>query len=127
MEYYFKKKLNLKFNDAVEKVKEGLSIEGFGILNQIDVSSTLKKKLDIDFESYIILGACNPKLAHLALSEEIDIGLLLPCNVIIYLKDLEVYVSAINPNVAMNFIDNENLKSTMDKVSNKLKKVILNL
>ena len=82
--YYLKKTLDLTFEEASIRVREELSQEGFGVLTEIDVRSTMKAKLDVDFRPYTILGACNPPLAHQALSEELDIGLLLPCNVVVY-------------------------------------------
>ncbi len=82
--YGFSKKVNYGFDEAIERVIEELKKEGFGILSEIDVKATLKKKMDIDFPNYKILGACNPPLAHKALSAEPEIGLLLPCNVIVY-------------------------------------------
>lgn len=97
--YGIKKSVGLPWTDAVARVRELLGEEGFGVLTEIDVRETLKKKLDVDFDRYIILGACNPPLAHRALSAERDIGLLLPCNVIVYEdgNDRSV-VAAIDPN-----------------------------
>ena len=83
-EYGFKKKVDGSIDDVEVRVEEALSTEGFGVLTRIDVAGTLKKKLDLDFREYRILGACNPALAHQALSQEEDIGLLLPCNVVVY-------------------------------------------
>ena len=94
--YGFSKKVNYGFDEAIERVTEELKKEGFGILSEIDVKATLKKKMDIDFPNYKILGACNPPLAHKALSAEPEIGLLLPCNVIVYENNNEVSVSAID-------------------------------
>jgi uncharacterized protein (DUF302 family) len=99
MKYYYKKEVALSFVDAVLRTKEELTKEGFGILTEIDVRATLKKKLDIDYDNYIILGACNPPLAHKALMSEKDIGLLLPCNLVVYEDGSKVYVSAIVPSL----------------------------
>lgn len=90
-------KLNLPYEQAIQKATEALRAEGFGVLTEIDVQATLKKKLNADFRRYIILGACNPPLAHRALSANLDVGLLLPCNVIVYEEDDGTVVSAVNP------------------------------
>jgi len=127
MNYGIKKQLTVSYQDAVEQVKVALQKEGFGVLTEIDVKATLKKKIDVDVENYIILGACNPHFAHQALLEEQDIGLLLPCNVIVYEKDSKTYVNAIDPAVAMGFVENSNLEHTAKEVRNKLQKVIENL
>lgn len=124
MKYYNKKQVDLSFNEAVEKTKLGLLKEGFGVLTEINVKDTLKKKLDKDYDQYIILGACNPSLAYRALLAEKDIGLLLPCNVVVYEDHEKVFVSAIVPSVAMNFVQNELLSSVAKEVDEKLKKVI---
>jgi len=124
MNYGYKKEVNLNFEKSVEKIKEELAIEGFGILTQIDVKATLKKKLNVDFEKYVILGACNPPFAHKALLAERDIGLLLPCNVIVYEQDAKVFVSAIVPSVAMGMVENEALGEIAKEVEDKLKKVV---
>ena len=128
MDYGYKRKLNLTYTDAIEKVTEELKKEGFGVLTSIDVKKTLKEKLGAEFDDYIILGACNPPLAHEALTKERDIGLLLPCNVIVYSNpDGEVFISALVPTVAMSFVDNEELKETATIVESKLKRVINNV
>ena len=93
--YGYSKKLSLTFSEAVEKTRAELAKEGFGILTEIDVKATLKKKLNIDYENYIILGACNPPFAHKALEAEKEIGLLLPCNVIVYEDKGKVIASEI--------------------------------
>lgn len=125
--YGYKKQINISFEETISKTKEELSKEGFGVLTEIDVKATLKKKLDVDFDKYIILGACNPEFAYKALQTERDIGLLLPCNIIIYEKDNAVFVSAIKPSVAMNMVDDKNLKAIAEQVEEKLKRVVDNI
>lgn len=102
--------LDLSFEQAIEKIKDSLKEEGFGVLTEIDVKETLKKKLDADFRKYVILGACNPKLAHESLSNDLNIGLLLPCNVIVYENEAgKIVVSAVDPNALMNLSENKEL------------------
>ncbi len=127
MEYGLKTKTSLSYDKAIEKVKEELSKEGFGVLTEIDVKATLKKKINVEFDNYIILGACNPKLAYQALLAEQDIGLLLPCNVIVYEKEDEIYISAIDPAVAMAFVENPALECIAKEVREKLVTVIYNI
>ncbi len=122
--YGYSKELNLAFSEAIEKTKAELAKEGFGILTEIDVKATLKKKLNIDYENYIILGACNPPFAHKALEAEKEIGLLLPCNVIVYENKGKVIVSAILPKVAMAMVENSLLAAIAEEIEKKLKKVI---
>jgi len=122
--YGYKKNVDLSFDKAQEKVKDELAKEGFGVLTEIDVKATIKKKLNKDFDNYIIVGACNPPFAYEALQSERDIGLLLPCNIIIYEQKGTVFVSAIRPTVAMNMIDNKKLGEIAVQVEIKLKKVI---
>lgn len=124
MKYYYKKEVTLSFVDAVLRTKEELAKEGFGILTEIDVRATLNKKLNIDYDNYIILGACNPPLAHKALMSEKDIGLLLPCNLVVYEDGSKVYVSTIVPSVAMGMIENLDLAEIAKEVDEKLKKVV---
>lgn len=124
MNYGYKKQINLSFIEAIDKVKEELTKEGFGVLTEIDVKSTLKKKIDVDYDNYIILGACNPAFAYKALQTEKDIGLLLPCNVIVYEDGGNVFVSAILPIVAMSMVENESLPEIAKDVEEKLKRVI---
>jgi uncharacterized protein (DUF302 family) len=126
--YGFSKSLNSSFEYTLEKVTEELQKEGFGILTEIDVKETLKKKLDVDFRRYKILGACNPPYAHKALQSEEQIGLMLPCNVIVYEGDHgETVVSAIDPIASMMAVENENLGKIAVEIQAKLKKVIENL
>ncbi|HEX9758014.1 MAG TPA: DUF302 domain-containing protein [Nitrospiria bacterium] len=125
MGYYFSKTLNISFDQATKKVKEDLSKEGFGVLTEIDVKETLKKKLNVDFQKYIILGACNPTFAYQALQAEDKIGTMLPCNVILQEReDGSVEVSAIDPIASMQAIDNPNLRPIAQQVQQKLKTVI---
>ena len=124
MDYGYKRQINAPFEETITRTKEELAKEGFGVLTEIDVTATLKKKLDVDFENYIILGACNPPFAYQALQAEKDIGLLLPCNVIVYDTDEKTSVSAIVPTVAMNMVENPDLEYIAVEVEKKLKKVI---
>ncbi len=127
MQYGFSKTIDLSFENTIPKVIEELKKEGFGVLTTIDVKETLKKKIDLDFKKYTILGACNPSLAHKALQAEEEIGLLLPCNVIVYEKDNKTMVSVFNPGLMSYVVDNENLKSVADEVQEKLKRVLNNI
>jgi uncharacterized protein (DUF302 family) len=128
MSYYFSKTLNVSFDEAVARVTEELRKEGFGILTDIDVQATLKKKLNADFRKYRILGACNPPFAYQALQAEDKIGLMLPCNVIVQeLSEGKVEVAAIDPITSMQAINNPLLGSVAQQVHAKLKKVIESL
>lgn len=122
--YGYKKQVSASFEGALEKTREELQKEGFGILTEIDVKATLKKKLDVNYDNYLILGACNPSFAYQALQAEKDIGLLLPCNVIVYEQEGKTFVSAIVPTVAMGIVNNEDLRGIAAQVEEKLKKVI---
>ena len=124
MNYGYKRQVDTTYEETIRRTKEELQKEGFGVLTEIDVKSTLKKKLDVDFDNYVILGACNPPFAYQALKTESDIGLLLPCNVIVYEKDGNTYVSAIVPTVAMNMVENADLENIAIEVEKKLRKVI---
>ncbi|HSD62633.1 MAG TPA: DUF302 domain-containing protein [Ignavibacteriaceae bacterium] len=123
MEYGFSKKLNLTYEKTLEKVTEELKKEGFGILTSIDVKDTLKKKINVDFKKYVILGACNPTLAHRGLESEEELGLLLPCNVIVYEKDDSTMVSFFDPMIMTRIIDNKKLKEVAEEVKTKLERV----
>ena len=128
MSYYFSKTLPLGFEEAIEKVTEALKAEGFGILTEIDVQATLKKKLDVDFRPYKILGACNPPFAYQALQAEEKIGTMLPCNVIVQQKgDHEVEVAAIDPIASMQAVNNPRLLAVAEVIQSKLKNIIENL
>jgi len=124
MEYGFSKKVNLSFDEAVAKTTEELKKEGFGVLTTIDVRDTLKQKLGVDFKRYIILGACNPPFAHQALQAEEQIGLLLPCNVIVYEQGSSIVVSAFDPMVMMKVVENENMEPIAQQVRERIKRVM---
>jgi uncharacterized protein (DUF302 family) len=124
MSYYFSKKLGLDFDEAIEKVTEALKAEGFGILTEIDVKETLKKKLDVDFRPYKILGACNPPFAHKALEAEDKIGTMLPCNVIVQQLDDGVEIAAVDPVASMQGVENDQLGEVASTIQSKLKSVI---
>ena len=128
MSYYFSKTIDLPFDKATDKVIEALKEEGYGILTEIDVKATLKKKLDVDFRNYKILGACNPPFAYEALKAEPMIGLMLPCNVIVQEADGgKTDVAAIDPIASMQAINNTQLAQIANQVQGKLKKVIESL
>ena len=123
--YGFSKTVTHPYETAIAKVTEELKKEGFGVLTEIDVRETLKKKLGVDFKKYKILGACNPALAHQALSQETELGLFLPCNVIVYENEEgKTVITAINPIVALSRIDNPQLEPTSKEVATRLQRVI---
>ena len=128
MAYYFTKTVTRSFDETLAKLTDELKKEGFGILTEIDVKETLKKKLNVDFRRYKILGACNPPLAYQALQAEEKIGILLPCNVIIQEKtDWQVEVSAIDPMETMKVVGNPKLAAIAEQVQEKLKRVVANI
>jgi uncharacterized protein (DUF302 family) len=128
MSYYFEKNLASSFEKAIADVTEELRKEGFGILTEIDVTATLKKKLNVDFPKYTILGACNPPFAYKALQAEPKIGTMLPCNVIVQeLADGTIDVAAVDPLASMQSIRNPELQSIAEEIQMKLKKVIAQL
>jgi uncharacterized protein (DUF302 family) len=125
MSYYFSKTLDLPFDDTIARVTDELKKEGFGVLTDIDVKSTLKKKLGVDYRKYRILGACNPPFAYQALQAEAQIGLMLPCNVVVQESGTgQTILSAIDPLVSMQAIENEALGNVAEQVKTKLQKVI---
>jgi uncharacterized protein (DUF302 family) len=125
MSYYFSKILDITFENAVDRVTEELKEQGFGILTQIDVKETLKKKLDVDFRKYKILGACNPPFAYQALKKEDKIGVMLPCNVILQeIAENKIEVAAVDPIASMKGVENTELGEIAAQVQAKLKQVI---
>ena len=125
MSYYFNKVLDMAFEEAINKVTDELKKEGFGVLTQIDVKEALKKKINVDFRKYRILGACNPQFAYKALQSEDKIGTMLPCNVIVQERDDgKVEIAAIDPIASMQSVENKSLGEVATIVQSKLKKVI---
>ncbi|MEJ2542954.1 MAG: DUF302 domain-containing protein [Calditrichaceae bacterium] len=128
MEYYISTKLNKSFDESINLVTEKLKDQGFGVLTEIDVKATMKKKLDVDFYNYKILGACNPPFAHKALQAEDKIGVMLPCNVVVQEKEKgTVEVSAVDPLASMQAVENPALSDIAREVTERLKKVINSL
>ena len=127
-DYGFRAVLNTPYEEAIKRATAALKEEGFGVLTEIDVKATLKKKLDADFRRYVILGACNPNLAYQALQNELEIGLLLPCNVIVYETDEgQSVVSIVNPISMLGVVENEDLKSVANEAEARLTRVVKNL
>jgi uncharacterized protein (DUF302 family) len=124
MAYGFTKTVQLSYDEAVKRVTLELQKEGFGVLTTIDVKETLKKKLGVDFKRYVILGACNPPFAHRVLQAEENIGLLLPCNVVVYERGNEVVVGAFNPMAMMTLVDNPGVEAIAREVKSRLERVI---
>lgn len=128
MSYYINKTISTDFETAVQKVTEQLKSEGFGVLTEIDVNETLKKKIDVDFRKYKILGACNPPNAHQALLHEPYIGLMLPCNIVVQeLDNGKIDVSAVDPQASMMAVQNPDLATTAQEIKVKLERVINSL
>ncbi|MCK4941136.1 DUF302 domain-containing protein [candidate division WOR-3 bacterium] len=127
MNYGFVKDTDSDFDETMQRVEQELQKEGFKVLTTIDVQAKFKEKLNIAFPRYMILGACNPKLAHKAISAEWNIGLLLPCNVIVYEKNNKVWVGVMKPTAAMSSVKNEALAGLASEVEAKLKKVFDNI
>jgi uncharacterized protein (DUF302 family) len=125
MSYYFDKIMEMDFESAVNRVKEKLKDEGFGVLTEIDVRQTMRKKLDKEFRNYKILGACNPPYAYEALLVEDKIGTMLPCNVIVQeISDTKVEIAAVDPILSMQAVLNPNLRAVASKIQAKLKHVV---
>lgn len=128
MNYYISTTFEGSFDDAITKVTDELKKEGFGVLTEIDIKETLKKKLDVDFKKYRILGACNPDFAYQALQKEDKIGTMLPCNVIVVEQDNgSIEISAVNPVASMQAVENPELEEIAQEVTNRMDKVIKNI
>jgi uncharacterized protein (DUF302 family) len=126
--YGYSKVVPMGYEEAIKHVTEEMKKEGFGVLTQADITATLKKRIGVDFKPYTILGACNPKYAYLSLQLEEEIGLMLPCNFIVYVNnDGETVVSAINPIASMQAVDNQALGETALEVQRKIRNVVENL
>jgi len=125
MKYYTNKVLEGNFDEVIEKVTNALKEEGFGVLTEVDVTSTFKKKLDVDFRNYRILGACNPPNAHAALTAEPHIGLMLPCNVVVQeTEDGKIDVAAIDPKASMAAVENKDVEKVAERIKGQLETVI---
>jgi len=122
--YGFSKETTYPFEKAIERATEELAKEGFGVLTTIDVKATLKKKIDVDFKNYTILGACNPPFAHKALTAEEEVGMLLPCNVVVYEKEGKTVVGAFDPMAITKISGNEALQDVANEVEARLRRVI---
>jgi uncharacterized protein (DUF302 family) len=126
--YGFGRSLNLPYEQAVEQTRAALAEQGFGVLTEINVRDTLKKKLDVEFRPYVILGACNPGFAHRALTSELDIGLLLPCNVVVYEVDAQSsVVEAMDPVAALSLTGRDDVKAIAEEVKELLRKALASL
>lgn len=122
--YGYSRTLDLPYSQAVERAREALKAEGFGVLCEIDIKEKLKERLGVDFRNYVILGACNPALAYQTLQEELSIGLLLPCNVVVYEQDGRSVVAAIDAAKMLSVVGNPKLEATASQVNEKLRRVI---
>jgi len=125
--YGYGRTLDSSFDAAVQRAKESLKSEGFGVLCEIDIKDKLKEKLGVDIADYRILGACNPSLAYHALQQEVNIGLLLPCNVVVYDRNGKIVVAAIDAGKMLSVVGNSALEATAEQVNEKLRRVIDNL
>lgn len=125
--YGFSRKLALPFAQAIERVRETLKAEGFGVLSEINIREKMKEKIGVEFRDYVILGACNPPIAYQALQEEIALGLLLPCNVVVYEQDGQSVVAAIDAVRMMSIVGNPKLEAAALQVNEKLQRAITNL
>jgi uncharacterized protein (DUF302 family) len=124
-EYAFRTQVDLSYEEAIERITAALKEQGFGVLTEIDMKATFKKKLDIDTRQYIILGACNPVLANKAVTAEVEIGLLLPCNVIVYVNDDgKTIVSIVDPQIMLGVVDNPDLAEIAHEAKERLQNAL---
>lgn len=126
-DYGYQRTVKLPFEATVARTRQALAAEGFGVLCEIDIKEKLREKLGVDFRNYIILGACNPPLAYRTLQEELNVGLLLPCNVVVYEKDESSVVAAIDASKMLSVIGNPRLESVATEVNDKLRRVVDNV
>jgi uncharacterized protein (DUF302 family) len=126
-EYGYVARVDLPFEDAVARMEAGLKDEGFGVLCKIDIQAKLKEKLGVEFPRYVILGACNPPLAYQALQEEINLGLLLPCNAVVYERDGQVYVGVVDAEKMLSVVGNPGMEPMARDVNRKLRSVVNNI
>ena len=126
-EYGYVARVDLPFEDAVAQMEAGLKNEGFGVLCKIDIQAKLKEKLGVEFPRYIILGACNPPLAYQALQEEINLGLLLPCNAVVYERNGQVYVGVVDADKMLSVVGNPGMEPMARDVNRKLRSVVNNI
>lgn len=124
LKYGYRREINAAFDETVDRTQKALLEQGFGVLTEIDMKKKLKEKLDVDIRKYVILGACNPPLAYLAVEEDLDIGLLLPCNVIVYENGDTTFVAAIDAAKMLSVTENSNLEATAATVNEKLRMAI---
>ena len=125
--FAYKKPVDLPYDKAVAKAREELAKEGFGVLTEVDVKATLKKKLNVDYDDYIIMGACNPPFAYQALQVVKDVGLMMPCNVVVFTDKGQTFAEAVQPTVLMNLVQNEQLRPIAEQIEAKLRKVVDNI
>ena len=126
-EYGYVATVDLPFEDAVARMEAGLKNEGFGVLSKIDIQAKLKEKLGVEFPRYVILGACNPPLAYQALQEEINLGLLLPCNAVVYERNGQVYVGVVDAEKMLSVVGNPGMEPMARDVNRKLRSVVNNI
>ena len=124
IEYGYGRSVNLPFRQAIERITETLKEEGFGVLSRIDVHEKLREKLGVDFQNYVILGACNPPIAHQSLQAEPNIGLLLPCNVVVYENEGRTIVAAIDAKKMLSIVGNRALEEVASQVNEKLRRAV---
>jgi uncharacterized protein (DUF302 family) len=120
----YKKEIKLTYDQAVSRVREELAKEGFGVLTEVDVKATMKKKLNVDFDNYMILGACNPPFALKTLQITKDAGLMMPCNVVVYTENGKTFIESTLPTVLLKLIQNDDLKLTAEQIESKLKAAV---